>query len=291
MIDQVIQVREVNLTGDMKVKRILPFRERRMVGPFTFLDEMGPVSLEPGTTGDVPPHPHIGLSTVTYLFSGEIVHRDSIGSEQVIYPGDVNWMTAGQGIVHSEHVPADIRERKSKLHGLQAWVALPLEAEETEPAFDHYDSALLPKFTENGVQIHLIAGSAFGRTSPVKIHSQLFYFEALFQAFQSIEFDPHSQEAAFYLVHGEVTVSERSFRGPVLIVFKTGTKVQIHAHENSHGLFLGGTALEGPRFNGWNFVSSSKERIEKAKSDWRDQKFPKVPGETDFVLLPCPLNL
>lgn len=286
MIEQVIQVREVKLVGDMNVRRILPFRARRMVGPFAFLDEMGPIDLKPGASGDVPPHPHIGLSTVTYLFSGELMHRDSIGSQQVIYPGDVNWMTAGKGIAHSERIPLHLREKGSQLHGIQAWVALPLEAEETEPTFDHYDASVLPKFTENGVQISLIAGSVFGRTSPVKTHSRLFYFETRFEEGQLLKFDSDTQESAFYLIRGRIVVEEQTFQAPLLIVFKAGAKVQIHAKEASHGLFLGGTKLEGPRIIWWNFVSSSQERIEKAKQAWRDQKFSRIPEETEFVPLP-----
>jgi hypothetical protein len=286
MIEQVIPVREVDLIGDLKVKRILPFRSRRMVGPFTFLDEMGPMDLRPGAVGDVPPHPHIGLSTVTYLFSGELIHRDSLGSKQAICPGDVNWMTAGKGIAHSERIPSHPREESHQLHGIQAWVALPRESEETEPSFDHYDAGDLPRFTESGVQIHLIAGHAFGFTSPVQTHSRLFYFNAHFQAGQKLIFDSDSQEAAFYLVQGKVQIDRQSFQAPLLIVFQTGAKIQIEAQEDSHGLMLGGAPLDGSRNIWWNFVSSSKERIEKAKKDWRENRFPKIPEETESVSLP-----
>lgn len=287
MIEQVIEPREVTLMGDLRVKRILPFRARRAVGPFTFLDEMGPVALRPGSAGDVPPHPHIGLSTVTYLFDGELVHRDSLGSKQAILPGDVNWMTAGSGIAHSERIPPELRTDGRILHGMQAWVALPKEREEIAPSFEHYDRNVLPVFSENGVRFTLIAGEAFGRRSPVQAQSPLFYYEAALAASTSFELAPgEGWESAFYLARGEISVDGQRFDRPTLLVFGTGSRVRIHSESGAHGLALGGPPLDGPRFIWWNFVSSSQERIERAKQDWREQRLPKIPEETEWVPLP-----
>jgi redox-sensitive bicupin YhaK (pirin superfamily) len=285
-IEQVVEARETTLVGDLKVHRILPYRTRRMVGPFTFLDEMGPLEVLSGNSGDVPPHPHIGLATVTYLFDGELMHRDGLGTERMIRPRDVNWMTAGSGIVHSERIPAEYRTGGKCFHGLQAWVALPLEFEEVSPSFDHYGKEALPVFKQGASTIHLIAGSAFGKTSPVKTLSKLFYFDAEIPAGSVLEFDSESQEAAFYLLSGSISIDGQVFEKQGLIVFKAGSKIRVEARGDSHGMFLGGAPLDGPRYIYWNFVSSSKERIEKAKQDWREQRFAKVPGETDFVPLP-----
>ncbi|MBX3040720.1 MAG: pirin family protein [Bdellovibrionaceae bacterium] len=286
MIDLVVPAREASLVGNLKVKRILPFRLRRMVGPFTFLDHMGPVELHPGPEGDVPPHPHIGLATVTYLFEGTLVHRDSLGTLQEINPGDVNWMTAGKGIVHSERKPLGQEGQTRRMEGLQAWVALPLATEECEPTFEHYGTAVLPQFEVDGVNIKLLAGEAFGRRSPVKTHSPLFYFEIKMPEGSSLTFEPGSQEAAVYVAQGELQAGEHSLAGPVLGVFKSGEKVVLKANQKTHAVLFGGDALEGPRYIWWNFVSSSKDRLENAKRDWREQKFPKVPDETEFTPLP-----
>jgi redox-sensitive bicupin YhaK (pirin superfamily) len=285
-IAETIPIREVPLIGGMTVRRILPYRTRRSVGPFTFLDEMGPHQTEPGSIGDVPPHPHIGLATVTYLFEGEILHRDSLGSVQKILPGDVNWMTAGKGIVHSERLTLDFRNERGTLHGLQAWVALPMETEDQDPSFAHFDQSELPSFEVSGVRIRLIAGEAFGYASPVKTNSKLFYFSCSFPTEQSFTFDPQGQEAAMYLIEGEVVVDERTFAAPAMIVFHPGSTLHVSSNIHSRAVLFGGQPLEGPRHMYWNFVSSSVEKIEKAKQRWRHQQFPKIEGETEFVPLP-----
>jgi redox-sensitive bicupin YhaK (pirin superfamily) len=288
-IELLIAPREAVIGEDLHVRRVLPFRARRRVGPFTFLDEMGPLELKPGADYDVPPHPHIGLSTVTYLLQGEIIHRDSLGSVQRILPGDVNWMTAGRGIAHSERVPdgATARPPGARLHGLQAWVALPLADEECAPAFRHYAHESMPSFSREGVELHLIAGEAYGERSPVATHSRLFYLSARFAPAARLAFDPQGQEAAFYLVSGDVTVDGQVIRAPQLIVFRPGVAFEIAAGaQGAFGMLLGGEPLEGPRFIYWNFVSSSQERIERAKEDWRARRFAEIPGEHGFVPLP-----
>lgn len=285
-IEQVVPVREVPLVGGMSVRRILPYRARRLVGPFAFLDEMGPIDLGIGNLGDVPPHPHIGLSTVTYLFDGEIEHRDSLGTIQTILPGDVNWMTAGRGIVHSERIRADLRRRGTKLHGLQAWIALPVHAEGTEPRFAHFAKERLAAFDKDGVSIRLIAGSAFGQTSPVKTESNLFYFIAEAPEARNLRFSTDGQEGALYLVSGQIIVDQQTFDAPAMIVFKRGETIDVAARKNSRLAFFGGEPFPEQRFIDWNFVASSRDKIEAAKKRWAEQGFPRVPGETEFVPLP-----
>ncbi len=286
MIESIIAPRNAKLAGDMQVRRILPFRARRMVGPFCFLDEMSPFEARPGThAGDVPPHPHIGLSTVTYLYEGALEHRDSLGTIQEIRPGDLNWMTAGEGIAHSERVPARIREASGRLHGVQAWVALPTDNEDDAPSFQHHGREELPEFDAGGARIRLIAGRAFGRSSPVKTCSRLFYFDARIPAGRTLELDPEGQEAAAYLIEGTLHVGE-TLEAPVLAVFKAGARISARAGTDTHALFLGGDALEGHRTIWWNFVSTSKEKIERAKTRWKERGFPPIPGETEFVPLP-----
>jgi redox-sensitive bicupin YhaK (pirin superfamily) len=284
-IAETIPIREVPL-GGMTVRRILPYRSKRSVGPFTFLDEMGPHLVEPGSVGDVPPHPHIGLATVTFLFEGEILHRDSIGSVQKILPGDVNWMTAGKGIAHSERLTTEFRNERGTLHGLQAWVALPKDAEEQEPSFVHYEYTELPIFDVDGVRVRLIAGEAFGYVSPVKTDSPLFYLSCTLPIESEFHFDPKGFEAAMYLIEGDVEVDERTFTAPAMIVFKQDAVLKVQATTSARAVFFGGEPLPEPRHMYWNFVSSSLERIEQAKEQWRKQLFPKIEGETDFVRLP-----
>jgi redox-sensitive bicupin YhaK (pirin superfamily) len=286
MIKTLIPAREAALVGDLKVRRILPFRTHRRVGPFVFLDHMGPIDIRPGDGGDVAPHPHIGLSTVTYLFEGELLHRDSLGSLQPIVPGDLNWMTAGKGIVHSERMPTEVRIRGGRMHGMQAWVALPVENEDDEPTFEHYNANTLPRFEVDGVKYSLIAGSAFGHVSPVRTHSPLFYVAADAPAGKRIRFDPGQMEAAVYVVAGQVTSEGQTQNGPGMLVFDPGEPFEIQALTDAKVMLLGGSPLEGPRHIFWNFVSSSREKIEQAKLLWHEQKFPKVPGETEFVPLP-----
>lgn len=286
-IELVIPIREVPLIGGMNVRRILPYRAKRSVGPFTFLDEMGPFEIPPGdqSHGDVPPHPHIGLSTVTYLFEGEVLHRDSLGSKQSILPGDVNWMTAGKGIVHSERMPDHVRQNGGMLHGLQAWVALPTDKEEKEPSFVHHPQETLPSFELNGVHCHLIAGEALGRKSPVQTDSKLFYFSLRMSEGKKFAFDPAQQESALYLVKGKIKTDGQTFTAPAMLVFKPNELIEVDAIEDSLAVMFGGESL-GERHIYWNFVSSSQERIEAAKLRWRNQEFPMVPGETEFVPLP-----
>jgi redox-sensitive bicupin YhaK (pirin superfamily) len=282
---QIIHPREIKLVGELTVKRILPFRERRMIGPFIFLDEMDTMIREDDpTAGDVPPHPHIGLSTLTYLFSGEITHRDSLGTKKRIIPGEVNWMTSGKGIVHSERIPEDVRLNAPRFHGMQAWVALPIDQEDCEPSFQHYED--IPKFENDGVKIELVCGEAFGHASPVETSSKLFYFVATMPAGSSLTFDPGSQECGVYLVSGKLRSQEQEFSAPVLLAHDVGEAVTVKAIEETICLFFGGERLEGARHIYWNFVSSSREKIEAAKQQWREQRFPPVPDETDWVSLP-----
>jgi redox-sensitive bicupin YhaK (pirin superfamily) len=282
---QIIQPREVKLVGELTVHRILPFRERRMVGPFIFLDEMDThIDENDPTAGDVPPHPHIGLSTLTYLFDGEITHRDSIGTRQRIIPGEVNWMTAGKGVVHSERIPEDVRLNAPRFHGMQAWVALPIEDEDSEPSFQHY--ADIPKFDHHGIKIELACGEAFGHASPVKTSSPLFFFVAEIPAGKSLDYDHGSQECGLYLLGGKIQCQDQEFDSRVLIVHDEHATLRVEASEDAKCLFFGGDTLEGKRHIYWNFVSSSRERIEEAKQRWREQRFPPVPDETDWVPLP-----
>ncbi len=284
-IELIIEPRTAQIGDEFEVKRILPFRARRMVGPFIFLDEMGPMTVSTDGSADVLPHPHIGLSTVTYLFEGELIHRDSLGTYQSILPGEVNWMTAGRGIVHSERF-RKTESGHSRVYGIQAWVALPQALEETEPSFAHYAKSELPVFEKNGVRIQLIAGSAWEFSSPVKTHSPLFYLSTEFSPEQQLVFDACGQEAAFYLAQGEVRIDGETIAAPKLVVLKTGASIEISATKKSLGMLLGGEALDGPRFISWNFVSSSKERLDQARDDWKAQRFPKIPGETGFVPFP-----
>jgi len=285
-IATVIDARPRDL-GGVAVRRVLPAAARRMVGPFTFLDEMNG-GFAAGAGLDVPPHPHIGLATVTYLFEGEIVHRDSLGSRQPIRPGDINWMTAGRGIVHSERTAPDQRKQGSRLHGLQLWVALPLAHEEAEPSFHHHPGTLLPERDQDGVRLKVLAGTAFGMTSPVETLSPLFYVDAVMSAGSTLSLPSGHEERALYVVEGAVGCgTERTDAGRML-VFVPGASVSLRADSQARVVVLGGAPLEGARHIYWNFVSSSRERIEQAKRDWRDGRFPKVPGdEAEFVPLPA----
>ncbi len=267
MLDLVIETRCHDL-GGFEVGRVLPFHKRRMVGPFIFFDRMGPFDLPspvPATT-DVRPHPHIGLSTVTYLFDGQMTHRDSLGVEQVILPGSLNWMTAGAGISHSERFDG-MRQQGGRIDGIQAWVALPESSEETAPAFDHYAVDVLPAAVDAGVSLRMIAGSAFGLASPAKVHSPLFYLHAEMQANARMELPGGYAERAAYVALGRIEVDGREYQAGQMLVFSPGAAPTIKALEASRLMLLGGEPL-GPRHIWWNFVSSRKERIEQAKADW-----------------------
>lgn len=286
LIDLTITPREKDL-GGFTVRRILPYVQRRMLGPFIFLDHMGPAQFAAGRGIDVRPHPHIGLATVTYLFDGSMFHRDSLGSAQEILPGAVNWMTAGRGIAHSERNSDAQRAQARTLHGLQSWVALPKEFEEIAPEFHHHAASSLPEFTSGGVTLRLIAGRAFGYEAPVKTYSPLFYVEARLPAGTQLTLPAEYAERALYLVSGAVRIGEAHIAPHEMPVFGTGETVVIEATLASHLVLLGGEPLAEPRFIDWNFVSSSKERLEHAKAEWKAGRFAKVPGdEREFIPLP-----
>ena len=273
--------------GGVGIRRILPAAARRMVGPFTFFDEMDGRTSVAGQGLDVPPHPHIGLATVTYLFEGEIVHRDSLGSHQTIRPGDVNWMTAGRGIVHSERTAPEQRTPGRRLHGLQLWVALPLAHEETAPSFRHHRRDSLPARDHDGVRLRVLAGTAFGMTSPVATLSPLFYADAAMSVGSVLSLPAEHEERALYVVEGTVGIGTERTEAGRMLVFVPGSGVTIRAESEARIVVLGGAPLDGPRHIHWNFVSSSKARIEQAKQDWKEGRFPRVPGdETEFVPLP-----
>src|SRR5215468_4039607 len=282
LIQHEILPRIRDLGGGFTVGRVLPAAARRMVGPFVFFDQFGPVELPAGRGLDVRPHPHIGLATVTYLFAGGIVHRDSLGYVQPIAPGDVNWMTAGSGIVHSERSDADARKRPQRLDGIQIWVALPQRHEETAPAFAHYPAATLPLIEGEGKSVRIVAGTLFGQRSPVQTLSELFYAAATLAPGASLPLDAGHEERAAYLLAGAVEIDGRAFAPGRLLVFAPGRAVTLRAAAAARLLLLGGAPLDGVRHIWWNFVSSRKERIEQAKDDWQQGRFAGVPGETEF---------
>jgi redox-sensitive bicupin YhaK (pirin superfamily) len=286
MIELVIDARRRDL-GGFEVGRVLPWAKHRTVGPFVFFDHMGPVDFAPGIprSVDVRPHPHIGLSTVTYLFEGEIMHRDSVGSQQAIRPGEVNWMTAGRGITHSERFER-ARAEGGRLHGIQAWVALPAEDEETEPRFDHYGSAELPSYESDGLWARLVAGEAFGAKAGVKTHSPMFYVHWRLAAGARAQLPAEYPERAAYIAQGAVEIGGRRFEAGQMPVFSPGQPVLFTALEPAVVMLLGGESL-GPRFIDWNFVSSRQERIEQAKADWRAGRM-KLPDLDHDEFIPLP---
>lgn len=285
MIELVIPARRKDL-GGFEVGRLLPFAQRRMVGPFIFLDHMGPADFAAGRGIDVRPHPHIGLATVTYLFEGEILHRDSLGSIQTIRPGEVNWMTAGRGIVHSERTAAPVRAHASRVHGLQSWVALPEEAEETEPAFAHYPAATLPTFEYGGARGAPIAGTAYGLTSSVLTFSPMFYAHVELAAGARIDLPTGHEERAAYIVRGGIEGNGTSFEEGRLLIFGKGDAAVAAADRPARVMLFGGARV-GPRHIWWNLVSSSLDRIEAAKTDWRAGRMKLPPGdEREFIPLP-----
>jgi redox-sensitive bicupin YhaK (pirin superfamily) len=272
--------------GSFAVRRALPSAECRMVGPFVFFDQMGPSEFLLGKGMDVRPHPHIGLSTVTYLFDGEIMHRDSLGTALPIRPGELNWMTAGRGITHSERTGADLRQSGSNLFGIQAWVALSAKDEECAPAFEHYDAAALPTLTGEGKTVRLIAGEAFGATSPVRTSSPMVYADATLDTGAMLPLDPSYDERAIYTVSGVIEIAGDTFGPGQLLVFRPGDRISVRATEAARFMVLGGEPMDGPRHLWWNFVSSRPERIEQAKADWRQARFDTVPGDSEFIPLP-----
>jgi redox-sensitive bicupin YhaK (pirin superfamily) len=274
-----------DLGDGFHVLRILPHLEARAVGPFVFVDHFGPAAIKTGDELMVRPHPHIGLSTITYLYSGVIRHRDSLGTELPIRPGEVNWMTAGRGIVHSEH--SLLEADQNTIEGIQTWVALPVEHEETEPAFDHYGADVIPVLAGAGYEIRLIAGSLMGKTSPVKTHSQLFYADVQTDSATTIDLQlPAGQEGALYVSQGSFTVDGLEAKVGSMIVFDSASEVRLISPSAARGVLLGGKKHAEARHLWWNFVSSSKDRIEKAKADWKANTMGIVPHETDRIPLP-----
>lgn len=273
--------------GNLMVRRALPSMKRRMVGPFVFFDHMGPAEMTPGQDFDVRPHPHIGLATVTYLFEGKIFHRDTLGSARAIEPGAINWMVAGRGIAHSERTPDELRSTTKRVHGIQLWVALPLDHEENAPSFDHHPSDTLPSLERAGVELRVLLGEAYGASSPVKILSPLFYVEAKMPGGSELTVPDEHEERAAYVAEGEIECAGERATAGRMMVFARGAKATLRAVGQARVMLLGGAPLEGPRHIWWNFVSSSEERIEQAKRDWKDQRFGKVPGdESEFIPLP-----
>ncbi|WP_294673735.1 pirin family protein [uncultured Fluviicola sp.] len=287
-IQLIIEERAADI-GNFLVGRLLPFRQKRAVGPFVFIDHMGPAKLSDHQNLDVGPHPHIGLSTLTYLFEGAIMHRDSIGSMVEIQPGAVNWMTSGKGVVHSERTPEYLRHSEKSLHGLQIWVALPKELEEMEPSFTHIEANEIPEWTENGVHYKLVAGEAFGKKSPVPVYSPLYFLEIKTKEAATISIgDQLFGESALYILEGSIKEGEETFGPKQILIAKNTELCSFEMAENSTVYIFGGEAFPEERFIFWNFVSSRKERIEEAKKAWTEQTFPKIEGETGFVPLPEP---
>jgi redox-sensitive bicupin YhaK (pirin superfamily) len=286
MLDLVIDARRRDL-GGFEVGRLLPAAARRMVGPFIFFDHIGPVQLPAGLprTVDVRPHPHIGLSTITYLFDGEIMHRDSVGSEQPIRAGEVNWMTAGRGITHSERFER-ARMQGDHMHGIQSWVALPEEQEESEPAFAHHDQQDLPTYEGGGLWARLVAGEAFGARAQVKTHSPMFYVHWKLEGGAKAQLPAEYPERAAYVAQGTVDVEGRTCSAGQMLIFKPGKPVLFTAQTPAIVMLLGGEPL-GERYIEWNFVSSSKERIEQAKADWRAGRM-KLPDADNQEFIPLP---
>jgi redox-sensitive bicupin YhaK (pirin superfamily) len=283
-VELILKPRKTDL-GGFSVRRVLPTRERRMIGPWIFFDHMGPAQFAAGQGIDVRPHPHIGIATVTYLFDGEILHRDSLGSEQTIRPGDLNLMVAGRGIVHSERERPEVTAAQHRLDGLQLWLALPERHEETDPAFHHYPAAAIPRVAVGGVPVRVMLGSAYGLTSPVPVFSDTLYLEARLQPGQTLAL-PEAPERGLYVAHGALQAQDTELPAFSMTVFGHRPGITVTAREESRIALVGGEPL-GERYIEWNFVSSRPERIEQAKQDWREGRFPRVPGDSEeFIPLP-----
>jgi redox-sensitive bicupin YhaK (pirin superfamily) len=273
--------------GNFEVRRVLPFRDKRMVGPFVFWDQMGPGEFLAGQGVDVRPHPHIGLSTVTYLFEGSLDHKDSLGNDQRIVPGDLNLMTAGQGIVHSERTGQDVRKASSSLAGIQSWLAQPKSEEYGEPAFRHVSAADLPQFAADGASGRLILGEFAGLASPVASQWPTLYLDVFLEPGASLPIPKEIEERALYPVQGSVEVAGRPYAAGQMLVLRPGHDVTVRARDAVRLMVLGGATMDAPRYIYWNFVASTRERLEEAKEDWRQGRFPKVPGdEKEFIPLP-----
>ena len=273
--------------GGFTVRRALPSPTQRLIGPFIFFDHLGPAAFAPGQGLDVRPHPHIALATITYLFEGEIVRKDSLGSDQPIRPGEVNWMVAGRGIVHSERSSARSRAEGIRMHGIQTWVALPRRDEETEPRFEHHPGRTIPVVSRDGAAIRVLAGTAYGQKAPTGVLSPTLFAHARLDPGASLLVDGEHEERAAYVAKGTVECDGRAFGEGALLVFRARAEVLIRAKDAVDLILIGGAPLDGPREIWWNFVASSKERIERAKTDWREGRFPKVPGDAEeFIPLP-----
>jgi len=285
-VDTVVVPRARDI-GGFEVRRALPAVERRMVGPFVFFDRMGPANFEAGKGIDVRPHPHIGLATVTWLLDGEILHRDSVGSIQPIRPGEVNWMIAGRGIAHSERSPDAARKAVHRLSGLQSWMALPKAHEETEPAFVHHGAQEMPRLSADGIALTLIAGHGWGLKAPVAVFSDAVYAEVTLASGAILPVDAEHEERALYLLEGTIEIAGTEFEPGRLLVFRPGDAIAVQAGTTgARFMVLGGETMDGPRHLWWNFVSSSKERIEQAKADWKAGRFEKVVDDNEFIPLP-----
>ena len=282
----IISPRTHDLGGGFEVRRAVPSLQARSVGPFVFVDHMGPAIFEPGRGIDVRPHPHIGLATVTFLWAGAINHKDTLGSEQVIVPGDVNWMTAGRGIAHSERTPVDERGREHAVHGMQTWVALPKPDEETAPEFHHHPASTLPQVHRNGAFLRVIAGRGFGEESPVRVFADTFNVAIDLEADAELVISDAYAERALYVLEGDAQLDGADIPDKHLVLLDPGTHPKLRARAPLKAMLFGGEPLDGPRHLWWNFVSSSKERLEVAKQDWLDGKFGQVPGEVEFIPLP-----
>lgn len=286
-IGLIIEERPTHI-GSFMVGRLLPFIQKRAVGPFVFIDHMGPAKLSEYESFDVPPHPHIGLSTLTYLFEGSIMHKDSLGTEVEIQPGAVNWMTAGKGIVHSERTPEYLRSSEKSLHGLQIWIALPKALEQMGPTFAHIDESDIPAWQQGGVQIKLIAGEAFDKKSAVPVYSRLYMLELKSTTRQTVNIGNDLYgESGLYILEGSINSEGNTYEPKHILIAKDSTLCSFEMAENTTVYIFGGEPFPEERYIHWNFVSSDKELIEQAKLDWLNQTFPKVPGETEFVPLPA----
>jgi redox-sensitive bicupin YhaK (pirin superfamily) len=286
-IKQVVVPRTADLGDGFTVRRALPSAQSRMVGPFVFFDHFGPTVFKSGNGLDVRPHPHIGLATVTYLFDGEIMHRDSLGTAAPIRPGEVNWMTAGRGIVHSERTGPERRVHEDHLHGLQMWVALPADREEMAPDFAHYAVEQFPMLRDNGKSVRIVVGSAYGQRSPVATTSETLFADVHLNAASTLPLDAGYEERAIYVLSGEIDIAGDKFGADRLLVFKPGDGITVRALTDAHFTIFGGEPMDGPRHIWWNFVSARKDRIEQAKAEWTAGHFQKVPGdEIEFIPLP-----
>jgi redox-sensitive bicupin YhaK (pirin superfamily) len=277
---------EKDLGGGFKVRRLLPAAQQRSVGPFIFFDHFGPAREEPGVNHDVRPHPHIGLATVTYLFEGAMMHRDSLGNEQLIEPGAINWMSSGRGIVHSERRPAALKDASYTNHGLQLWTALPLAHEEDEPSFTHTPASAIPQIAIDGAQVRVLVGEAFGASSPVAAFSRTLYLDIELSGPGTFMLPPLEREMAVYPVQGELVIAGMAVTVNTMMVLQPGEATALTSPAGARFVVIGGEPLDAPRHMWWNFVSSRKERIIQASADWEAQRMGQVPGEAEFIPLP-----